>query len=135
MMKENTKISKVFLDVIKNEVSVDILINEIKENKIAENDKYAYQAFCCAFLAKRAKRFLQKGEYIKQYGNYISKSFHLTPNSYLSVLIRNMVETKLENVKFKSHVQEDLEFLRSNLNSQKDLNLCKATLIHFQDDE
>ncbi len=128
-----TNISSIFLDVVKNEKCINNLILEVKKNReISNSEKYAYQAFCCAVLAKGSKSFLQKGEYIKKYGVYISKAVQLDKECYLSILIRNMVEEKLgDKVNYMSHQAEDTTFLENNINNQVDSSLREITIMHL----
>lgn len=62
-----TKITKIFSDVAHEKLNIDAFIMAIKECNLGAAPKYAYQAFCCALLAKQASALLQKGKYIKEY--------------------------------------------------------------------
>lgn len=73
-LKQN-KSSEIFYNVIKEDEQFDTLIKIIKKDDLNPSAKGAYQAFCCAMLAKNSKNYLQKGKYIKQYGLLIEKSF------------------------------------------------------------
>jgi hypothetical protein len=121
-LKQNIT-SESFYKVIKEEKSINSLIKEIKRNKLSPPQKFAYQAFCCAILSKNSDSYLQKGKYIKQYGLFISKSFEMDSNCIEARLIRFLIEQKLENVKFISHIVEDLRFLKEKYDSVDDDNL------------
>lgn len=75
---------------------IDILTKE--EWEIPQDEKSAYQAFCCALLARNEKKLMQKGQYIKEYDLFIQKSFSINPDCIVGRLIRMMVEKKLEIV-------------------------------------
>ncbi len=118
-LKQN-KISELFYNVVKNKEKIAPLIEEIKNNNLDPSIKYAYQAFCCAMLAKNSDSYLQKGKYIKQYGLFITKSFEADSNCIEARLVRLLIEQKLENVKFINHTSEDSEFLTKNYESIED---------------
>jgi DNA phosphorothioation-dependent restriction protein DptG len=68
-------IKTIFLEVAHNKRSVSDLINVLTDknvaNNIGEDERNAYQAFCCALLAKEAKHVMQKGQYIQEYNLFI----------------------------------------------------------------
>lgn len=108
-------IKTIFKEVAYNQRSIydliHVLINKNTDDKIEDGEKNAYQAFCCALLAKQAKSLMQKGQYIKEYNQFIQRSLLINPNCVISRLIRLMVEKRLENVRFVSHIEEDSLFL------------------------
>lgn len=120
---DQTKLSAVFYQVVKNKSPLEDLIKEVKTDKNPPAQKYAYQAFCCAMLAKQSKSYLQKGKYIKQYAEFLTKSLMIDGQGIEARLIRLMIERKLENVKFTSHAEEDTVFLKDQLAGVTDENL------------
>ncbi len=108
------KVSKLFYDYIRNNQTIDSLVQELLEGELLLSEKYAYQAFCCAILSKNSTGYLEKGKFIKQYGSFISKSLEIEPNLIEARLIRYLIESNLENVQFTDHRGEDLEFLKDN---------------------
>lgn len=64
------KISVIFLEVAQKKISVSILINALLTNEgcegLEQSTRFAFQAFCCAILAKG---LMQKAQYIKNIGN------------------------------------------------------------------
>ena len=125
---DHNKISELFYKVIKEEKSINSLIQEIKKGKLNLSQKYAYQAFCCAVLSKNSSSYLQKGKYIKQYGLFISKSIEIDSNCVEARLIRFLIEKKLKNVKFIDHTSEDLKFLNQIFKSIEDVNIREIVL-------
>ncbi len=117
------KSSEIFYNVIKKEEQVDALIKVIKKDDLNPSAKGAYQAFCCAMLAKNSKNYVQKGKYIKQYGLLIAKAFMADPKCIEARIVRLLIEQKMENVKFVNHTAEDLKFLIENYNSVEDIKL------------
>jgi len=120
---KNSKASEIFYGAVKKDKSIDLLIKEVKKGDLDSSTKYAYQAFCCAILAKESTSYLQKGKYIKQYGQFITKSLENNSNSIEGRLVRLLIEQNLENVKFVSHTKEDTEFLKANVNNVEDSNI------------
>ena len=99
---------------------IDELITVIPKAGLPLAEKYAYQAFCYAMLAKDSSSILQKGKYIQQYGEFINKAIVINENCYEARLLRFIVERKLENVKFVSHQEIDKNFLFANMDLLND---------------
>jgi hypothetical protein len=119
-MHMKTQITKSFSDVAHEKLNLDAFIMAVKEYNLSAAPKYAYQAFCCALLAKQANALLQKGKYIKEYAAFMQKALLIDINCIEARLIRLMVEKKLENVSFTSFAQEDILFLSNQLPSVED---------------
>ncbi len=124
-MNNINQITLIFSEIANNTKPVSILIEILNNDtdQIQTSEKYAYQAFCCALLARNEKKWLQKGQYIKEYDSYIRKSISINPESILARLIRLMVEEKLENVKFTDHIDIDRVFLHENKDLAVDIYL------------
>ena len=119
-IKNYSKVSHSFYKVVQSNAKIEELIETIKANNLPASEKYAYQAFCYAMMAKEASSMIQKGKYIKQYGEFINKAMIIENNCYEARLLRYIVEKKLENVGFISHQEIDKEFLSVNINSLND---------------
>ncbi|EGJ72494.1 hypothetical protein Bcop_2340 [Bacteroides coprosuis DSM 18011] len=125
-MNNINQITLIFSEIANNTKPVSVLIEILNNDtdQIQANEKYAYQAFCCALLARNERiNWLQKGQYIQEYDSYIRKSISINPESILARLIRLMVEEKLENVKFIDHIEIDRVFLHENKNLAVDVYL------------
>ena len=131
---DQTKTTQVFYQVVKNQNSIKELIRAVKEDTAASSERYAYQAFCCAMLAKESKSYIQKGKYIKQYGQFISKALFIDEHCTPSRLIRLLIECKLEGVAFKSHIEEDTVFLLEQLDNITD-EILKELIITATENE
>lgn len=125
-------IKTLFIDVAYEEKSVSDLIKVLTDkniaNMITEDEKNAYQAFCCALLAKEAKNIMQKGQYIQEYNIFIQKSLYINYDCIVARLIRLMVETQLQDVNFTSHIDDDSHFLSENINTSSDEELIKLII-------
>ena len=126
--KSTTGISRTCYQVTQTGTGLDVLIDEINNTAMPAAEKYAYQAFCCAMLAKSASGLLQKGKYIQQYGTFIGKAITIDAACYEARLLRFLVENKLENVKFTSHMEMDRDYWLANVNSGQDQYLKEVTL-------
>lgn len=126
------KTLEIFYKVIQRERTIEDLITQVKKDKSLHADRYAFQAFCCAMLAKESKSYLQKGKYIKQYASFITKSLKIDKDCIIARLIRYMIESKLEQVQFTSHQEEDLEFLKQTAQTVEDQNLKQLILNTIQ---
>mgnify|MGYP005788177273 CR=1 FL=1 len=119
------KISVIFSEVAQKKISVSILINALTANEgcegLEQSRRFAFQAFCCAILAKEAKGLMQKAQYIREYWEFIQQSLQISPESVEGHLVRLMVEKQLENVNFVSHVQEDSNFLLGIVSNIQDI--------------
>lgn len=119
-VKNFSKVSHSFYKVVHSEAKIEELIETIKANKLPKSERYAYQAFCYAMMAKEASSMIQKGKYIQQYGEFINKAMIIENDCYEARLFRFIVEKRLENVGFISHQQMDKEFLSVNMNLMND---------------
>lgn len=128
MKTESTTISRTFFQVTQNGTGLNVLIDEVNSTQLPAAEKYAYQAFCCAMLAKAASGLLQKGKYIQQYGTFINKAVAIDAACYEARLLRFLVENKLENVKFTSHAEADRDYLQAHVDSEQDQYLKAITL-------
>jgi len=126
------KTLEIFYKVIQRERTIEDLITQVKKDKSLHADRYAFQAFCCAMLAKESKSYLQKGKYIKQYASFITKALTIDSDCTIARLIRYMIESKLEQVQFTSHKEEDLEFLKEAAHTAEDQNLKQLILNTIQ---
>ncbi|WP_143304653.1 hypothetical protein [Chitinophaga vietnamensis] len=125
--KNDTGISSVFYRVTQGEARLETLINQVNSTALPAAEKYAYQAFCCAMLAKSTSGMLQKGKYIQQYGVFIEKAMAIKNTCYEARLFRFLVEQKLEHVKFTSHIEQDRSFLQDQVNHVQDDYLKELT--------
>lgn len=120
-------ISVIFSEVAQKKISVSILINALITNEgcegLEQSTRFAFQAFCCAMLAKEAKGLMQKAQYIKEYWEFIQQSLQINSDSIEGHLVRLMVEKQLENVNFISHIEEDSSFLLSVVDNIRDLTI------------
>lgn len=87
---------------------------------LKQEDITAYQAYCCAALAKESKRTLQKIQYIKEYNTLIQQSLYIDKECLTARIIRFLVEKNLTNVKFTSHQDEDRQFLYEHSSDDED---------------
>ncbi|HEU4552188.1 MAG TPA: hypothetical protein VFS25_05115 [Chitinophaga sp.] len=127
-IKNYSTVSNSFYKVVHAEATIEELISAIKAADLSVPEKYAYQAFCYAMMAKEATGLLQKGKYIQQYGEFIGKSIVIKSDCYEARLMRFIVEKRLTEVEFVSHKQVDMEFLAANVSSIKDDCLKHITL-------
>jgi hypothetical protein len=127
-LKNYSTVSNAFYKVVQAEAKIDELITAIKTTSLPASEKYAYQAFCYAMMAKEASGMLQKGKYIQQYGEFIGKSIVINSDCYEARLMRFIVEKKLAEVNFVSHKQTDIEFLTTNVENIQDDCLKHVTL-------
>lgn len=120
-------IKTLFLEVAHDKKPVPDLINALTDKNVADNigedERNAYQAFCCALLAKQVKNIMQKGQYIQEYALFIQKSLFVNPDCIISRLIRLMVEKQLQNVNFTNHINEDSQFISERTNTLTDEGL------------
>jgi hypothetical protein len=127
-LKNYSTVSNAFYKVVQAEGKVEDLISAIKSTSLPASEKYAYQAFCYAMMAKEASGMLQKGKYIQQYGEFIGKSIVIDGNCYEARLMRFLVEKRLTEVDFVNHKQTDMEFLSANVADLQDDCLKHITL-------
>lgn len=127
-IKNYSKVSNAFYRVVQAEAKIEDLISAIKSTPLPASEKYAYQAFCYAMMAKEAAGMLQKGKYIQQYGEFIGKSIVIDSNCYEARLMRFIVEKRLTEVDFVNHKQTDMEFLSANVAGVQDDCLKHITL-------
>lgn len=127
-IKKYSTVSNSFYKVVHAEAKIEDLINAIKTADLAAPEKYAYQAFCYAMMAKEASGLIQKGKYIQQYGECIGKSIVIKNDCYEARLMRFIVEKKLEDVTFVSHKEMDMEFLSAHVATITDDCLKHITL-------
>jgi len=116
-------VSDIFYKVVKNEEPIESLIKEVKKSNSLLPEKYAYQAFCCAILARKSNNYILKGKYIKQYSMFMSKSLVTDKECIIAKLIRFLIESNLKDVKFTSHIKDDLSFLKDKIDFVKNDNL------------
>ncbi len=114
-IRNYTKVSHSFYKVTQSNAKIEELIDAIKSTDLPASERYAYQAFCYAIMAKQASSIIQKGKYIMQYDEFINKAVAIKNECYEARLLRFMVEKKLEHVEFVSHQQADKEFLSKNI--------------------
>jgi hypothetical protein len=127
-LKNYSTVSNAFYKVVQAEAKIDELITAIKAATLPASEKYAYQAFCYAMMAREASGMLQKGKYIQQYGVFIGKSSGINNDCYEARLMRFIIEKKLSDVGFVSHTETDIEFLSTNVEAVQDDCLKHVTL-------
>lgn len=128
METKTQTLNNLLIDVLNKNEKVDVLISLLKSNaNIAEDEKYAYQALCCALLARDTDKMLQKGEFIQAYYKYICQSLAINSNCYTGRLFRFIVEKSLTNVDFVNHNEEDKIFLEQNYATINDTHLIELT--------
>jgi len=116
MKIKSQTLSNLLTEILDQNKKVDSLINMLKNDTTIEEDKkYAYQAFCCAILARQAEKMLQKGEYIQAYYKYICNALAINENCFEARLFRFIIEKSLTKVEFVSHHEEDKQFLRATI--------------------
>ena len=117
-------VKMLFLSLLKNDISVQKMIYTLSEKNVSDylkqEDITAYQAYCCAALAKESKRTLQKIQYIKEYNTLIQQSLYIDKECLTARIIRFLVEKNLTNVKFTSHQDEDRQFLYEHSSDDED---------------
>lgn len=110
------KFSDTLLKVANKKEKVDILIDKLLSSEadaLNPADKFALQAFCCAMMADNTKNFLQTKQYISECCEYLNKAFAIDSHSYVCHLIRILIEKKMHDATFTSHIDEDADFLSS----------------------
>jgi hypothetical protein len=116
-----------FSKVVLHGEPIELLINNIKNVRSESSIKYAFQAFCCAVLARQSNSMLQKGKYIQQYGEFINRAIRADHICFETRLIRFLVEKNLTNVQFESHQSIDRGFLNEQLAVIEDKGLIEIT--------
>jgi hypothetical protein len=133
-LQMKTQITKIFSEVAHEKLNIDAFIKAIKECNLGAAPKYAYQAFCCALLAKHARALFQKGKYIKEYAAFINKALLIDANCIEARLIRLLVEKKLEDVSFNSFAREDALFLTNQVSFVEDKYIKELILKAISND-
>ena len=123
------KIKQTFLSLVRGNVPVNkmipLLVGQNAGGTSAESsDKkeiLAYQAYCCALMARDAKSRLQQIQYVKEYNALIQHSLYLDSQGISARLVRFLIEKNLKNVIFVSHADEDRQFLTEHAADDKDM--------------
>lgn len=120
-------LSNIFLEVAQKRMPVSKLIEGLLDiegyEQLDQSTRLAYQAFCCALLAKEDRKLMQKAQYVNEYWEFIHQALLIDGNSTIGHLIRLMVEKQLDNVNFESHIQADLAFMMNVVNDIQDTAL------------
>lgn len=117
------KIKQTFLSLVRGNVPVNKMIPLLVGQNAGGDKKeiLAYQAYCCALMARDAKSRLQQIQYVKEYNTLIQHSLYLDSQGLSARLVRFLIEKNLKNVIFVSHADEDRQFLTEHAADDKDM--------------
>lgn len=117
------KIKQTFLSLVRGNVPVNKMIPLLVGQNAGRDKKeiLAYQAYCCALMARDAKSRLQQIQYVKEYNTLIQHSLYLDSQGISARLVRFLIEKNLKNVIFVSHADEDRQFLTEHAADDKDM--------------
>lgn len=117
------KIKQTFLSLVRGNVPVNKMIPLLVGQNAGSDKKeiLAYQAYCCALMARDAKSRLQQIQYVKEYNTLIQHSLYLDSQGISARLVRFLIEKNLKNVIFVSHADEDRQFLTEHAADDKDM--------------